>query len=152
MNCHISIVNTLCLWCSQSISHLIKCKVQSSTISIGKSTDPGCYSVFTSKIGHYQGSHSSWKTWKNGDSFSSLEKSWNFVIFAKYPGKMRQTLEIWGLLTVILYGNASPKTYQPRYTQHNIILTLHQSFLFYVYVLFNAGKMALCKLFLKLQL
>ena len=44
-----------------------------------------------------QGSHSSWKTlktWKNGDSFSSLEKSWNFVIFAKYPGKMRQTLEI----------------------------------------------------------
>ena len=37
-----------------------------------------------------QGSHSSWK---NGDSFSSLEKSWNFVIFAKYPGKMRQTLE-----------------------------------------------------------
>ena len=44
-----------------------------------------------------QGSHSSWKTWKtweNGDSFSSLEKSWNFVIFVKYPGKMRQTLEI----------------------------------------------------------
>ena len=81
-----------------------------------------------------------------------LEKSWNFVIFAKYPGKMRQTLEIWGLLTVILHGNASPKTYQPHYTQHNIILTLHQSFLFYVYALFNAGKMALCKLFLKLQL
>ena len=43
---------------------------------------------------HPQGSHSSWKTWKNGDSFSSLEKSWNFFIFAKYPGKMRQTLEI----------------------------------------------------------
>ena len=42
----------------------------------------------------HQGSHSSWKTWKNGDSFSSLEKSWNFVIFDKYPGKMRQTLEI----------------------------------------------------------
>ena len=41
-----------------------------------------------------QGSHSSWKTWKNGDSFSSLEKSWNFLIFAKYPGKMRLTLEI----------------------------------------------------------
>ena len=41
-----------------------------------------------------QGSHSSWKTWENGDSFSILEKSWNFVIFAKYPGKMRQTLEI----------------------------------------------------------
>ena len=65
---------------------------------------------------------------------------------------MRQTLEIGGLLTVILHGNASPKTSQPRYTQHNIILTLHQSFLFYVYALFNTGKMALCKLFLKLQL
>ena len=34
------------------------------------------------------------KPGKPGDSFSSLEKSWNFVIFAKYPGKMRQTLEI----------------------------------------------------------
>ena len=47
-----------------------------------------------SKAEIQQGSHSSWKTWKNGDSFSSLEKSWSFVIFAKYPGKMRQTLEI----------------------------------------------------------
>ena len=120
------------------------------TSSINSSDSP-----VTSSLGcrnYFQGSHSSWKTWKNGDSFSSLEKSWNFVIFAKYPGKMRQTLEIRGLLTVILHGNASPKTYQPRYTQHNIILTLHQSFLFYVYALFNAGKMALCKLFLKLQL
>ena len=35
-----------------------------------------------------------------------------FCHFAKYPGKMRQTLEILGLLTVILHGNASPKTYQ----------------------------------------
>ena len=48
----------------------------------------------TALLAAHQGSHSSWKTWKNGDSFSSLEKSWNFVIFAKYPGKMRQTLEI----------------------------------------------------------
>ena len=45
--CHISIANAMCLWCSQSISHLNRCKVQSST------TDPGCYSVFTGKVGHY---------------------------------------------------------------------------------------------------
>ena len=55
------------------------------------------YSCFVFPGYGKQVSHSSWKnwkTWKNGDSFSSLEKSWNFVIFAKYPGKMRQTLEI----------------------------------------------------------
>ena len=58
------------------------------TISIKDNLNKSCssYKVRNSK----QGSHSSWKTWKtwkNGDSFSSLEKSWNFVIFAKYPGK-----------------------------------------------------------------
>ena len=37
MNCHISIVIAICLWCSQSISHLNKSEVQSSTFPIGKS-------------------------------------------------------------------------------------------------------------------
>ena len=34
-NCHISFVIAIHLWCSQFISHLNKCKVQSLTISIG---------------------------------------------------------------------------------------------------------------------
>ena len=38
-------------------------------------------------FGWIQGSHSSWKTWENGDSFSSLEKSSNFVIFCQISWK-----------------------------------------------------------------
>ena len=78
------------LWAISSLATeklQIRCLHQTSVVTI----EPPLRII---DIGNGQGSHSSCKTWKNGDSFSSLEKSWNFVIFAKYPGKMRQTLEI----------------------------------------------------------
>ena len=41
-----------------------------------------------------QGSHSTWKTWKNDESFSSHGNIMEFWNFAKY-GKMRRNLEKW---------------------------------------------------------
>ena len=40
-----------------------------------------------------QGSHSSWKTWKNDNSFSSPGKVLEFYNFIKNPGKMGVNLE-----------------------------------------------------------
>ena len=40
-----------------------------------------------------QGSHSSWKTWKNDNSFSSPGKVLEFYNFIKNPGKLGVNLE-----------------------------------------------------------
>ena len=40
-----------------------------------------------------QGSHGSWKTWKNDNSFSSPGKVLEFYNFIKNPGKMGVNLE-----------------------------------------------------------
>ena len=78
-----------------SVMSMVSAWVSTITVKIMQNTeDISVRAIHTERQCGVQGSHSSWKTWKNGDSFSSLEKSWNFVIFAKYPGKMRQTLEI----------------------------------------------------------
>ena len=41
----------------------------------------------------FQGSHSSWKTWKNDNSFPSPGKVLEFYNFIKNPGKMGLNLE-----------------------------------------------------------
>ena len=41
----------------------------------------------------FQGSHSSWKTWKNDNSFSSPGEVLKFYNFIKNPGKMGVNLE-----------------------------------------------------------
>ena len=51
--CHISIVIAIRLCCSQFITLLNKCKSSKFNIFNWQSTNPGCYSVFTSKVGHY---------------------------------------------------------------------------------------------------
>ena len=43
--------------------------------------------------GKRRGSHSSWKTWKNDNSFSSPGKVLEFYNFIKNPGKMGVNLE-----------------------------------------------------------
>ena len=49
--------------------------------------------VFQERLDRMQGSHSSWKTWKNDNSFPVLEKYWNCIILLKIlengsePGK-----------------------------------------------------------------
>ena len=42
---------------------------------------------------YIQGSHSSWKTWKNDNSFSSPGKVLEFYNFIKNPGKIGVNLE-----------------------------------------------------------